>query len=249
MKDLTTGFQSGTVIDYINWHITPRCGYNCKFCNVHNCYYEVNDLERTREDIQKLRALKNVTVKYLNIKGGDPLLHPLLLEILSIAKEEGFNLWLTTNGSLLNEENVKLLSEFVDGITIPVDCICNHKQKLIGRGYGNHVEDMLRASDKIHKTDIELGIETLVTKMNCNDNLHTLLRRIAPCQWNVYQTLPGIYQNSYLKDISINETEFKEFVRRHSHLRFGSCNKPVFWSKKDMETRYYFLVNDTIRVY
>jgi radical S-adenosyl methionine domain-containing protein 2 len=247
MKNLT--FQPGTLLDSINWHITPRCGYNCKFCNVHNHQYEVKSLECAKEEIQKLKDLENVTVKCLNIKGGDPLLHPDLLDILRIVKHEGFDIWLTTNGSLLNETNIKHFSEYIDGITIPVDCICNLKQKKMGRGYGFHVSDMLTASDMIHKEGIKLGIDTLVTKLNSKDDLHPLIQRMKPYYWNVYQTLPGLYQNSYLENISISEAKFKEFARRHSHLRLDYCNKPVFLSKKDVAIRYYFLVNGSIRIY
>jgi MoaA/NifB/PqqE/SkfB family radical SAM enzyme len=249
MKDLTKGFEQTTVIDFVNWHITPRCGYNCKFCNVHNCYYEVKDLESAQKNIQDLRALDNVHVKNLNIKGGDPLLHPHLFDILHIVKEEGIGLWLTTNGSLLSDEKLSLLSELVEGITIPVDCICNLKQKKIGRGYGSHVSDMLNVADMIHGAGVKLGIDTLVTKINSKDNLHSLIQRMAPYCWNVYQTLPGLYQNSYLENISCDEMEFKEFSRRHSHLRFDHCNMPLFWSKREMKTRYFFLVNGSIRIY
>jgi radical S-adenosyl methionine domain-containing protein 2 len=116
MKDLTQCFKPGTIIDSVNWHITPRCGYNCKFCNVHNCHYEVKDLESARNNIQSLMALDNIRVKNLKIKGGDPLLHPRLFEILHIIKEEGIGIWIATNGSLLSEEKLSLLSKIVDGI-------------------------------------------------------------------------------------------------------------------------------------
>jgi radical S-adenosyl methionine domain-containing protein 2 len=119
----------------------------------------------------------------------------------------------------------------------------------MGRGYGSHVSDMLIASDMIHKEGLKLGIDTLVTKLNLKDDLHPLILRMKPYYWNVYQTLPGLYQNSYLENISVSEAEFKEFARRHSHLRLDHCNKPVFLSKKDVAIRYYFLVNGSIRIY
>lgn len=250
MIDLTKGFIPGKIIDVVNWHITPRCGYNCKFCNVHNCYFEISDMKSTKANLQKLKELeeRDVKIKTLNIAGGDSLLHPYLFDILKIAKEEGFNLWLTTNGTLLNKMNVDQLSKYVDGITVSVDCISNIKQKKIGRGYGTHVTAMVNVSELIHETGIKLGVNTLVTKLNHKDNLHALLHRLNPYQWNVYQTLSCLYQNSYLKSVSVTDMEFEDFSRRHSHLRFGPCNEPYFWSKKDMQIKYYFLFDETIRI-
>jgi|GEM_PF-6071875 radical S-adenosyl methionine domain-containing protein 2 len=249
MIDLTEGFLPGRVIDVVNWHITPRCGYNCKFCNVHNCYFEIRDMKYAEKNLQQLKELEeqDFHIKTLNIAGGDPLLHPYLFDLLKMGNEKGFNLWITTNGTLLNEKNLDHLSNYVDGISVSVDCICNVKQKKIGRGYGNHVTDILRVSDMIHETGLKLGVKTLVTKINQKDNLHALLHRLSPHQWNVYQTLPCLYQNDHLKSIEVSEEVFFLFSRRHSHLRFGPCNEPHFWSKNDMIKKYYFLVDGTIR--
>ena len=250
MIDLTKGFLPGTAIDVVNWHITPRCGYNCKFCNVHNCYFEIPDIKYAKNNLQKLKALEeqDVHIKTLNIAGGDPLLHPHLFDLLKMGNDEGFKLWITTNGTLLNETNIEQLSNYVDGISIYVDCISNIKQKKIGRGYGKHVTEMLKVSDLIHETGIKLGVNTLITKLNYEDDIHALLHRLNPYQWSVYQTLPRLYQNSYLKSIEVTENEFYFFIRRHSHLRFGPCNEPTFWSRNGMQKKYYFLVDGTIRI-
>ena len=165
-----------------------------------------------------------------------------------MGNEEGLNLWLTTNGTLLNENNVDQLSKYVDGISISVDCICNIKQKKIGRGFGKHVTEMLRVSDLINETGIKLGVNTLVTTLNNKDNLHALLHRLNPFQWNVYQTFPCLYQNDYLKSIEVNEDDFSIFAKRQSHLGFGPCNTPGFLSKNDMQENNYFLLEGTVRI-
>lgn len=250
MIDLTKGFLPGTTIDVVNWHITPRCGYNCKFCNVHNCYFEIQDIKYIKENLQKLKELEkqDIHIKTLNIAGGDPLLHPHFFDLLKMGSDKGFNLWTTTNGTLLNEINIGQMSNYVDGISISVDCISNIKQKKIGRGYGTHVTEMIKVSDLIHETGIKLGVNTLVTKLNYEDDIHALLHRLHSYHWDVYQTLPCLYQNSYLKNIEVNDDEFFIFLRRHSHLRFGPCNEPIFWSRNDMKNKYYFLVDGTIRI-
>ncbi len=250
MIDLTRGLQPGRVIDTVNWHITPRCGYNCRFCNIHNCYHELNGLDSINDNVQKLLNLEDrgIHIQTLNITGGDPLLHPRLFYLLDILDQEGFDVWITSNGSTLTENNVEQLAEFVSRILLPVDCISNVRQKVIGRGYGTHVSDILYVSDIIHKNGIELGVNTLVTSINCNDNLRPLIHRLEPTHWNVYQTLPGIFQNDYQKCISADKLEFSHFVRRHSHLRFGPCNKPQFWSKKDVKRGYYYFVDGKIKI-
>ena len=87
--------------------ITNVCNLSCAFC------------PGTRRDsafmapadfAEVLRRLKGVTEHiYLHVM-GEPLLHPELPALLSLAAEEQFNVYVTTNGTLLGEKGTALLT-------------------------------------------------------------------------------------------------------------------------------------------
>lgn len=87
--------------------ITNVCNLSCAFC------------PGTRRDgafmapadfAEVLRRLQGVTEHiYLHVM-GEPLLHPELPSLLSLADEERFNVYVTTNGTLLGEKGTALLT-------------------------------------------------------------------------------------------------------------------------------------------
>ena len=54
-----------------------------------------------KEGIKIMLKFKNMGVENINFTGGDPLLHPQLLEYCSYAKSLGMIVSITTNGYLL----------------------------------------------------------------------------------------------------------------------------------------------------
>jgi len=84
----------------LNLHvlITSKCNLHCK-----GCYY----LPRLRDEISAfsfrtlLLEAKRLGVQNLAIGGGEPTLHPLLHEFCRFAKELGFHVGITTNGTVL----------------------------------------------------------------------------------------------------------------------------------------------------
>ena len=86
--------------------ITNMCNLRCSFCPGTGRKKEFMTPERFRLLAEKLRG--HVGYLYLHVM-GEPLLHPRLGEILSIAADLGFRLCLTTNGTLLGERGGTVL--------------------------------------------------------------------------------------------------------------------------------------------
>lgn len=236
-------------IKTLNWQITSRCNYNCRFCSVHkscNKNKEMRSLEQAYvflEGIQKI-DFNNFKVECLNLIGGDPLMHPFFYEILKTAKESGFSVWVTTNGSNLNKENIKAISRHAEGITIPVDSLSNLLEKELRCGAEKHVSFVIELADFIHENGLKLGINTIVTKKNCQENLRALIKRLDPYRWNVFQILPREFQNiGYLPETA-DEAEFKEFARKHSHVRLRCGAEPSFKSEEEILNSYFVLTSE-----
>lgn len=237
-----------TITKTVNWHITSECNYNCKFCSVHDFDNEMVDLSKISIVLSNIQRnnFSGGKIGCLNITGGEPTLHPHFHEILEMIHDIGIPIWISTNGSTINSKNIIAISQYVEGISISVDSISNTKEKYLGRGVGKHVSNVLKITDMIHDKDIniELGINTIVTKTNCNENLISLIRRINPHRWNIFQKLPGLYQNNTFIDEMANANEFNQFIRTHSHVRLKDGIKPSFLKTEDILKSYLILSTD-----
>lgn len=87
--------------------ITNICNLSCSFCPGTRRPPRTMTAEEFRLLAQRLRP--HVGYLYLHVM-GEPLLHPQLGEILSIAGEQGFRVGLTTNGTLLKQRGDLLLA-------------------------------------------------------------------------------------------------------------------------------------------
>lgn len=75
---------------WINIFVTNKCNLLCKSCSTYAPICKSADdydLDAFKMDIKKLKDLNLPTIKFFNFTGGEPLLHPDLTEILSVARE------------------------------------------------------------------------------------------------------------------------------------------------------------------
>ena len=87
--------------------ITNRCNLACDFCHGTKRPLGTMPPEDFRRIAEKLRG--ETSYLYLHVL-GEPLLHPQLKELLSIAGELGFRVCLVTNGTLLHKRREELLA-------------------------------------------------------------------------------------------------------------------------------------------
>lgn len=107
---------------FVQLAITNACNAQCQFCGfsrIRADAWVMADVQRLRLGLPKMAA---TGVRYLVLTGGEPLLHPHLGNILQEAHRHGFQLFLCTNGRLLNQELVRALGQVgVSHIIISID--------------------------------------------------------------------------------------------------------------------------------
>lgn len=96
--------------------ITNTCNAKCEFC------IERGGLCPEAEDVQKLidATIAAKDFPTVLVLGGEPLMYPHLGEYLQGIRPHKEHVYLTTNGSLLNNEQADMLSYLLDGINISV---------------------------------------------------------------------------------------------------------------------------------
>ena len=95
--------------------ITNSCNYNCSFCFQSERPSRFVSPEEFAVIVEKIRPFTNYV--YLHVL-GEPLLHPQLDAILTIASNAGLNINITTNGGLLERKKDILLRHSIRQINI-----------------------------------------------------------------------------------------------------------------------------------
>jgi MoaA/NifB/PqqE/SkfB family radical SAM enzyme len=100
-------------------YLTDRCNLDCSYCTEYDNSRPHPKLEELKTWISKIRELGTTRIALV---GGEPLLHPDVVEVVRYCRELGFATSLTTNGFLLTR---KLLRDLEDAglqvIQISVD--------------------------------------------------------------------------------------------------------------------------------
>lgn len=93
------------MIDRCYIEITNTCNLDCHFCPKH--HRKRRQLSEEEFDLLTDRVRGKVCFLYFHLM-GEPLLHPLLSQFVTMAREKGFKTVLTSNGTLLHRAMVLL---------------------------------------------------------------------------------------------------------------------------------------------
>ncbi|MBM4181439.1 MAG: heme d1 biosynthesis radical SAM protein NirJ [Betaproteobacteria bacterium] len=92
------------------WNLVRRCNLTCKHCYSISADKDFPGELSTREVFRVMDDLKAARVPVLILSGGEPLLRPDIFDIGRRAKEMGFYVGLSSNGTLVNAENVEAIA-------------------------------------------------------------------------------------------------------------------------------------------
>jgi len=103
---------------YVRIKPTNRCNHNCFFCVYNKSYANMHENMIRQDEISRekileiLFDLKKIGVKAITYSGGgEPLIHPNIIEIMNKTLEYNIDLSILTNGQKLNGERAKILSK------------------------------------------------------------------------------------------------------------------------------------------
>jgi heme d1 biosynthesis radical SAM protein NirJ len=88
------------------WNLIRRCNLTCKHCYSISANKDFPGELSTQEVFSVMDDLKAFGVPVLILSGGEPLLRHDIFEISQRAKDMGFYVGLSTNGTLINKDNI-----------------------------------------------------------------------------------------------------------------------------------------------
>ena len=243
----------------INWHITEACNYNCSYCFAK--WGKPNELHRSLESIEKLLdnlasyfIFENPPIKQnleyenvrLNIAGGEPMILGSTFSIvLMLAKQKGFKTSIITNGHYLINNKFDLPNNVLDMVGISFDSQSYDIRSRIGRvdrkGESLSSDDLKFVLTKLSSSQkgLRTKVNTVVNKLNWEEDFTSLMLDIAPDKWKVLQVMP--YGDD---DLLITKAQFGQFIERHE-----SNGLPIYPESNFAMTESYLMIDRKGRFY
>lgn len=147
------------------WNLIRRCNLACKHCYSISADYDFPDELGTDDIFRTMDDLKEFHVPVLILSGGEPLLHPDIFEISKRAKDMGFYVGLSTNGTLINKEMINDIKAMnYDYVGISIDGIGDVHDKF--RRKQGAYDASINAIRLCRDNDIKIGIRYTITQDN-----------------------------------------------------------------------------------
>ncbi|MFW9996884.1 MAG: viperin family antiviral radical SAM protein, partial [Candidatus Odinarchaeota archaeon] len=160
--------------------------------------------------------LYSMGTEKITFSGGEPMLCPHLGVLLEAAKKNGLTTMVVTNGTKISSSFLDSYAGSIDWIGISIDSSSEIIEKRLGRGNGNHVEKAITAWELASEYGIRLKLNTVVTSLTWKENMGSLIDRLKPKRWKVFQVLPVVDENDeWINWLKIDEGQFEHFIEQH----------------------------------
>ena len=104
------------------WNLIRRCNLTCKHCYSISADIDFKGELDTQEVFTVMDDLKAFGVPVLILSGGEPLLRPDIFQVSQRAKDMGFYVGLSTNGTLIDAGNIDAIADVgYDYVGISID--------------------------------------------------------------------------------------------------------------------------------
>lgn len=209
--------------------LTNRCNLKCVYCGRNeNENNECIKKELTNEEWLKIfEDAKTVGLKKVNMTGGEIFCRKDCIELIEKTINMGLDVSIETNGTIINEEQIKYLSKFKDhlSMSISLDGIKKETNDKT-RGDGSF-KKTFKAINIIKNSGIPLRIITVLSKNNY-DEIPELATTIHEELGLGFRLLPNIIE--YGKGVTANDEHgisypdikklmddfYYDFLRKHS---------------------------------
>ena len=161
------------------WNLIRRCNLTCKHCYSISADVDFPGELNTGQVFSVIDDLKRFRVPVLILSGGEPLLRPDIFEISRYAKQLGFYVGLSSNGTLINENNIQQIADIgYDYVGVSLDGIRathDHFRQKAGA-----FDASLHGMELCKQHGIKVGARFTLTQDNSHE-LDPLLDIIAQC--------------------------------------------------------------------
>lgn len=221
----------------LNWHIEQKCNMHCKYCFTP----KFSNLSENENNL--ILSKLSPYFSRINLVGGEPTLNPYLINLAKRIKDMNCKPSIVTNAFRMvndSEYSESIINNF-DYIGLSVDSLRNITNRNIGRCVKKQTiseKRLIVLCRNIKQSKKYLKINTVVSRINYNEDFHSFYNDAKPDKIKLFQVLkPNIQVKQDYSNMLISKKEFSSFVKRYSYL--GEKLFPEDNSK--MMNSYYIL--------
>jgi heme d1 biosynthesis radical SAM protein NirJ len=156
------------VAPVVIWNLIRRCNLTCKHCYTTSTDINFPNELSTPEIYTVMDDLKAFKVPVLILSGGEPLLHPDIFDISRRAKDMGFYVALSTNGTKISADNIdEIASIDYQYIGVSLDGIKDTHDQF--RRVKGSFDQALHGIHLCLEKDIKVGLRFTLTQDNAHD--------------------------------------------------------------------------------
>jgi MoaA/NifB/PqqE/SkfB family radical SAM enzyme len=158
------------------WNLIRRCNLTCKHCYSISADRDFPGELSTAEIYGVMDDLKRFGVPVLILSGGEPLLRPDIYDIAARAKETGFYVGLSSNGTLIDGSNIERIAAVgFDYVGVSLDGIRETHDKF--RRMQGAFDKSLAGIRLCRTLGLKVGVRYTMTQDNAHD-LPALLKLV-----------------------------------------------------------------------
>lgn len=199
----------------ISWNTTKKCNLYCKHC-YRNSDIRVDTSNELNTDEAKtlITDVKKAGFNMMILSGGEPLLRDDIFELIEYGTRLGLMMCLGSNGTLINESNIKKIKDSgIKSIAMSIDST-DPKIHDEFRGLKGAFKKTVEAIKLCIKNDIRVQVNTTISKLN-NKEIHKLLSFFEDLgAKNVHVLfLVETGRGKNISDYSLNKDEYEKALR------------------------------------
>ncbi|WP_435100168.1 heme d1 biosynthesis radical SAM protein NirJ [Arhodomonas sp. AD133] len=150
------------------WNLIRRCNLACKHCYSTSANIDFKGELSTAEVYAVMDDLRAFGVPVLILSGGEPLMRPDIVDISRRAKDLGFFVGLSTNGTLIDEANIAVLRDVgFDYVGISLDGLGETHDRF--RRLDGAFDASMKAIRLCRENGVKVGMRYTLTAENAQD--------------------------------------------------------------------------------
>mmetsp|Transcript_3302 Transcript_3302/g.6857 ORF Transcript_3302/g.6857 Transcript_3302/m.6857 type:complete len:388 (-) Transcript_3302:423-1586(-) len=266
-SSVTESPPSGDLIKSVNYFISRKCNYSCKFCFHTQKNVDILGLEDAKRG---LKMLRDAGTEKVNFAGGEPFINDIMLgELCRYAHSLNMAVSIISNASLIRPYWMKFYGEYVDVLGVSIDSFSPEINAQIGRGGGDsgeydhsdangrsnaknkHLDRALKVRQMCEEQDIIFKMNTVVCKLNWQEDMTEYVRKLQPKRWKCFQVLILEDENSGgedelrdARDLVVSREQFDAFAARHQES--GLFDDVLIPEPNDVMQNSYLLLDENM---
>lgn len=195
--------------------LSNRCNLNCKMC--YRCSWNEKPTDMDEKTLDKIYfEVKDMVLNEIVLGGiGEPTFSPLINKALKLFSN--FNITLTTNGTLLNNELKKLIVDNVSKLVVSIDGLEDRYEDIRGFDLKSvicNIEDIVSMKKEQNKENPYIVIQFVASRDNIEDifNVLDIASYLNAYQVIISHVIPQTedykdkilytrYENKFMKDL------------------------------------------------